>query len=102
MGTLSGGNNAMISIGENCLLGANSGIGISLGDNCIVEAGLYITAGTKIHFFDKDKGAPKILKAFEISGTSNLLFIRDSYLVELLQSKILNYQPLIKELHKND
>ena len=48
MGTLSGGNDVKISIGENCLLGANSGIGISLGDNCTVEAGLYITAGTKV------------------------------------------------------
>ena len=54
MGTLSGGNNTKISIGKNCLLGANSGIGISLGDNCIVEAGLYITAGTKVTIIDKD------------------------------------------------
>jgi 2,3,4,5-tetrahydropyridine-2-carboxylate N-succinyltransferase len=54
MGTLSGGNDIKISIGENCLLGANSGLGISLGDNCTVEAGLYITAGTKITLLDGD------------------------------------------------
>src|SRR5699024_8007494 len=51
MGTLSGGGKEVISIGERCLLGANSGIGISLGDNCIVEAGLYVTAGTKVAVF---------------------------------------------------
>tara|TARA_B100000287_G_scaffold425130_1_gene470943 strand:+ start:2447 stop:3361 length:915 start_codon:yes stop_codon:yes gene_type:complete len=102
MGTLSGGNNAVISIGENCLLGANSGIGISLGDNCIVEAGLYITAGTKIHFFEKDKGAPKILKAFEISGTSNLLFIRDSLSGRVVAKQNTKLSTLNKELHKND
>ena len=55
MGTLSGGNDVTISIGENCLLGANAGLGISLGDNCIVEAGLYLTAGTKIELIDEIK-----------------------------------------------
>ena len=73
MGTLSGGNNTKISIGDNCLLGANSGIGISLGDNCTVEAGLYITAGTKITILDgKDS---KLIKASEISGIENLSLI---------------------------
>ena len=68
MGTLSGGNNTKISIGKNCLLGANSGIGISLGDNCIVEAGLYITAGTKVTIFDKDN-KENFFKARAVSYT---------------------------------
>ncbi|PID98592.1 MAG: 2,3,4,5-tetrahydropyridine-2,6-dicarboxylate N-succinyltransferase [Actinomycetales bacterium] len=73
MGTLSGGGNEVISIGRGCLLGAQAGIGISLGDNCVVEAGLYITAGTKVTLGD---GA--VVKAKELSGKSDLLFIRDS------------------------
>ena len=72
MGTLSGGNDKKISIGENCLLGANSGIGISLGDNCTVEAGLYVTAGTKITMLDN--GVSKIMKAVELSGICNILY----------------------------
>ena len=78
MGTLSGGNNTKISVGKNCLLGANSGIGISLGDNCTVEAGLYITAGTKINIIDKSNQNEIIVKAIELSGKSNLLYMRDS------------------------
>ena len=54
MGTLSGGNKAVISVGERCLLGANSGIGISLGDDCTIEAGLYVTAGTKVTLLIKE------------------------------------------------
>ena len=76
MGTLSGGNDTKIFIGENCLLGANSGIGISLGDNCTVEAGLYLTSGTKITIFDND--VSKIIKAVELSGKPNILYYRDS------------------------
>jgi 2,3,4,5-tetrahydropyridine-2-carboxylate N-succinyltransferase len=72
MGTLSGGGTAVISVGENCLLGANSGIGISLGNECVVEAGLYVTAGTKVSFEGSE------VKALELSGSSGLLFIRDS------------------------
>ena len=78
MGTLSGGNNTKISIGKNCLLGANSGIGISLGDDCTVEAGLYITSGTKVKIIDKDNNKENIVKAIELSGKSNLLYMRDS------------------------
>ena len=63
MGTLSGGNNTKISIGENCLLGANSGIGISLGNNCIVEAGLYITAGTKVNILDDKNNLEDVFRA---------------------------------------
>jgi len=73
MGTLSGGGREIISVGQRCLVGANAGIGISLGDDCVVEAGLYVTAGTKILLPD---GA--VAKARELSGQSGLLFIRDS------------------------
>ncbi|MBB5956200.1 2,3,4,5-tetrahydropyridine-2-carboxylate N-succinyltransferase [Saccharothrix tamanrassetensis] len=73
MGTLSGGGKEVISIGERCLIGANGGVGISLGDDCVVEAGLYITAGTKI---TADDGT--VVKGSALSGVPNLLFIRDS------------------------
>lgn len=73
MGTLSGGGTQVISIGKRCLLGANCGLGISLGDDCVVEAGLYVTAGTKLTTPD---GAS--VKARELSGASNLLFRRNS------------------------
>ncbi|MEV8513961.1 2,3,4,5-tetrahydropyridine-2,6-dicarboxylate N-succinyltransferase [Dactylosporangium sp. NPDC051484] len=73
MGTLSGGGKETISLGERCLLGANSGIGISLGDDCVVEAGSYITAGSKLTLPDG-----RVVKARELSGLSNLLFIRNS------------------------
>ncbi|MDA9112847.1 2,3,4,5-tetrahydropyridine-2,6-carboxylate N-succinyltransferase [Gammaproteobacteria bacterium] len=73
MGTLSGGNNTKISIGKNCLLGANSGLGIPLGDNCIIEAGLYLTSGTKVALYDGS-----IIKASELSNKDNLLFRRNS------------------------
>jgi 2,3,4,5-tetrahydropyridine-2-carboxylate N-succinyltransferase len=73
MGTLSGGGTQVISLGRRCLLGANSGVGISLGDDCVVEAGLYVTAGTRIGLPD---GA--VVKGAELSGASNLLFRRNS------------------------
>jgi 2,3,4,5-tetrahydropyridine-2,6-dicarboxylate N-succinyltransferase len=73
MGTLSGGGKAVISIGERCLLGANSGIGISLGDDCVVEAGCYVTAGTKVTLPDGD-----VVKALELSGSDGVLFRRNS------------------------
>jgi 2,3,4,5-tetrahydropyridine-2-carboxylate N-succinyltransferase len=77
MGTLSGGGKQTISIGERCLLGANSGLGISLGNDCVVEAGTYITAGTKVTL--KTAGAEdRIVKALELSGASNVLFRRNS------------------------
>ncbi|HZJ05231.1 MAG TPA: 2,3,4,5-tetrahydropyridine-2,6-dicarboxylate N-succinyltransferase [Nocardioidaceae bacterium] len=77
MGTLSGGGKQVISIGERCLVGANAGIGISLGDDCVVEAGCYVTAGTKVTVKDMDS-KPKIIKAADLSGTSNVLFRRNS------------------------
>jgi 2,3,4,5-tetrahydropyridine-2,6-dicarboxylate N-succinyltransferase len=73
MGTLSGGGTEIISIGERCLLGANAGLGISLGDDCVVEAGCYITAGSKVALPDG-----RIVKARELSGSDNLLFWRNS------------------------
>jgi 2,3,4,5-tetrahydropyridine-2-carboxylate N-succinyltransferase len=77
MGTLSGGGSEVISIGRRCLVGANAGIGISLGDDCVVEAGCYVTAGTKVTVRDMD-GKPKVVKAAGLSGVSNLLFRRNS------------------------
>ena len=73
MGTLSGGGSEVISIGEGSLVGANAGIGISLGDNCVVEAGLYVTAGTKVRLPDDT-----IVKARELSGKDGVLLRRDS------------------------
>lgn len=72
MGTLSGGGTEVISVGERCLIGANGGLGISLGDDCVVEAGLYVTAGTKVGV------GGKVVKAGEISGISGVLLRRDS------------------------
>lgn len=73
MGTLSGGGKEVISIGQKCLLGANSGLGISLGDNCVIEAGTYITAASKITLPDGE-----VVKAGSLSGANNLLFRRNS------------------------
>jgi len=73
MGTLSGGGTEVISIGKNCLLGANSGVGISLGDDCVVEAGLYVTSGTIVTLPDGDTA-----KGRELSGIENMLFRRNS------------------------
>jgi 2,3,4,5-tetrahydropyridine-2-carboxylate N-succinyltransferase len=77
MGTLSGGGTHRVSIGQRSLLGANSGIGISLGDDCIVEAGLYVTAGTKITLRGGDTDGT-VVSARELSGHSNLLYRRNS------------------------
>jgi 2,3,4,5-tetrahydropyridine-2-carboxylate N-succinyltransferase len=73
MGTLSGGGKEVIRIGERCLVGANAGIGISLGDDCVVEAGLYVTAGTRVTLPDGS-----VVKAAELSGGGNMLFRRNS------------------------
>ena len=73
MGTLSGGGQEMITVGEECLIGANAGIGISLGDRSVVEAGLYVTAGTKVSLPDGN-----VVKARELSGVTDLLFRRNS------------------------
>lgn len=73
MGTLSGGGTEVISVGAGCLIGANAGVGISLGDNCIVEAGLYVTGGSKVTLPDGTTA-----KARELSGASDLLYRRNS------------------------
>ena len=97
MGTLSGGNNVKISVGKRCLLGANSGLGIPLGDDCIIEAGLYLTSGSKVSIIDEDI----IVKASELSGKSNLIFRRNSLTgqVEAVPNK--KSVKLNEELHKN-
>jgi 2,3,4,5-tetrahydropyridine-2,6-dicarboxylate N-succinyltransferase len=78
IGTLSGGGNIVISVGEKCLIGANAGIGIPLGDRCTVEAGLFVTAGTKITLLDADGAPVETAKARELAGKSDLLFRRNS------------------------
>ncbi|HYO38490.1 MAG TPA: 2,3,4,5-tetrahydropyridine-2,6-dicarboxylate N-succinyltransferase [Nocardioidaceae bacterium] len=79
MGTLSGGGTTVISVGRRCLIGANAGIGISLGDDCVVEAGCYVTAGTKVTVpGGLGDTEPRVLKASELSGASNVLFRRNS------------------------
>ncbi len=97
MGTLSGGGTQTISIGKRCLLGANSGVGISLGDDCVVEAGLYVTAGTKVTGPD---GA--VVKARELSGQDGLLYRRSSVtgVVEVL-ARTGNGIALNEALHAN-
>lgn len=99
MGTLSGGGKQVNAIGERSLLGANAGIGISLGDECIVEAGLYVTAGTKVKLPDG-----KIVSARELSGLSGLLFRRHSQTgaVEAIPTDSSRWGGLNSHLHHND
>lgn len=78
MGTLSGGGNIVISIGENSLIGANAGVGIPLGDRCTVEAGLYITSGTKVAVLDDENQLVENVKARDLAGKADLLFRRNS------------------------
>jgi 2,3,4,5-tetrahydropyridine-2-carboxylate N-succinyltransferase len=101
MGTLSGGNNVVISIGKKCLIGANAGVGIPLGDRCTIEAGLYVTASTKVNVLDDNGKEVKKLKAKELAGKSGLLFRRNSQTgaVECLTNK--SAIELNTALHKN-
>jgi 2,3,4,5-tetrahydropyridine-2-carboxylate N-succinyltransferase len=89
MGTLSGGNNVVISVGKGCLIGANAGVGIPLGDRCTIEAGLYITSGSVISVLDDKGQLVKKMKARELSGKSDLLFRRNSQngAIEALSNK---------------
>jgi 2,3,4,5-tetrahydropyridine-2-carboxylate N-succinyltransferase len=98
MGTLSGGGKAVISLGERCLLGANAGLGISLADDCVVEAGLYLTAGTRVTTPDGE-----VVKAQELSGAPNLLYRRNSMTgtVEVLP-RTGGWGGLNAALHAND
>jgi len=97
LGTLSGGGKEQVTVGERCLLGANSGIGISLGDDCVVEAGLYVTAGTPVL-------TPEgVVKARELSGRSNLLFIRDGQTGRVVaRARSGTWGGLNEALHAND
>ncbi|HWM20613.1 MAG TPA: 2,3,4,5-tetrahydropyridine-2,6-dicarboxylate N-succinyltransferase [Ilumatobacteraceae bacterium] len=98
MGTLSGGGTEQVTLGERCLLGANSGIGISLGDDCVVEAGLYITAGTLVKLPDGT-----VAKGREISGISNMLFIRHSQTGAIeARQRSGSWGGLNQALHAND
>ncbi|HTR00766.1 MAG TPA: 2,3,4,5-tetrahydropyridine-2,6-dicarboxylate N-succinyltransferase [Candidatus Acidoferrum sp.] len=78
LGTLSGGNKTVISIGKNCLIGANAGLGIPLGDRCTIEAGLYLTAGSKVSLLDSSGKQVQVVKARDLAGKSDLLFRRNS------------------------
>lgn len=97
MGTLSGGGKEVISVGSGCLLGANSGLGISLGDDCTVEAGLYLTAGTRVTLPDGS-----VVKAASLSGRDGLLFRRNSQsgAVEVLSERV-DWSGLNDQLHAN-
>lgn len=112
MGTLSGGNKNVISIGEKCLLGANAGTGISLGFGCTIEAGLYITAGMKVYLYNQDKQpvnlagevveeGQNITKAMELNGRDNMLFIQDSRDGRVLCKVNTKTIELNEALHKN-
>jgi 2,3,4,5-tetrahydropyridine-2-carboxylate N-succinyltransferase len=97
MGTLSGGGKEVISIGERCLLGANSGLGISLGNDCVIESGTYITAGSKITLPDGN-----VVKARELNGANNLIFRRNSQTGSLeVVPKVGGWDGLNSILHSN-
>ena len=102
MGTLSGGNDIRISVGKNCLLGANSGIGIPLGDNCTVEAGLYITSGTKIQLHDTEGNPTIIKKGLELANSSDLVFLRNSINGMVIAKPNKKSIQLNTQLHTND
>ncbi|MFT6790956.1 MAG: 2,3,4,5-tetrahydropyridine-2-carboxylate N-succinyltransferase [Cellvibrionaceae bacterium] len=102
MGTLSGGGNIIISIGRECLIGANAGVGIPLGDRCTVESGLYITAGTKIHLLDRNDKVVETAKAHELAGKSDLLFRRHSISGTVECKTHLTAIALNEELHANN
>ena len=102
MGTLSGGNEIKISIGEDCLLGANSGLGIPLGDRCTIEAGLYLTGGSKVQVMDQENNVVSTVKASELASKSDLLFIRNS-LSGAIQCKPNKKSVVLNDqLHTND
>lgn len=102
MGTLSGGNSVIISVGEKCLIGANAGTGIPLGDRCTIEAGLYLTAGSKVSILDEDGVETSNVKASELAGKSDLLFRRNSQSgkIECVTNK--TAIQLNEELHANN
>ena len=102
MGTLSGGNAIKISVGEDCLLGANSGLGIPLGDRCTIEAGLYLTGGSKVQVMDQENNVVSTVKASELASKSDLLFMRNS-LSGAIQCKPNKKSVVLNDqLHTND
>ena len=102
MGTLSGGNEVKISVGEDCLLGANSGLGIPLGNRCTIEAGLYLTGGSKVQVMDQENNVVSTVKASELASKSDLLFIRNS-LSGAIQCKPNKKSVVLNDqLHTND
>lgn len=113
MGTLSGGNNHVISIGDNCLIGANAGTGISLGNGCTIAAGLYVYAGKKVALFNKHKQpidqhgnivdmGKNTVKAMALSGRDHLLFIENSQTGQLECHPNQKQIELNEALHTND
>ena len=102
MGTLSGGNNVIISIGEGCLVGANAGVGIPLGDRCTIEAGLYLTAGAVVQLIGNDGQPAEKVKARDLAGKPDLLFRRNSVTgsIEALSNK--SAIELNEELHAHN
>jgi 2,3,4,5-tetrahydropyridine-2,6-dicarboxylate N-succinyltransferase len=102
MGTLSGGGTEIISVGENCLIGANAGIGFPLADGCIVEAGLYVTAGTKVNLLDSNSELIKTAKAREICDIKDILFRRNSLSGTVECVPIKNAISLNEELHAHN
>ena len=102
MGTLSGGGSVIISVGEECLIGANAGLGIPLGNRCTIEAGLFVTAGTKVALLDDARKIVETVAARDLAGRSDLLFRRNSLsgLVECLTNK--SAIELNESLHANN
>jgi 2,3,4,5-tetrahydropyridine-2-carboxylate N-succinyltransferase len=102
MGTLSGGGTTIISVGRNCLIGANAGIGFPLPDGCIVEAGLYVTGGTKVNVLDESGNKTATSKASELANTPNLLYRRNSLSGAVEAVPIRNSVTLNEELHSHN
>lgn len=102
MGTLSGGGSIVISVGEDCLIGANAGTGIPLGDRCTIESGLYITAGTKVSILDTDGKEQRTVKARELANVNDLLFRRNSTTGKIECHANKSVVELNDMLHKNN
>jgi 2,3,4,5-tetrahydropyridine-2-carboxylate N-succinyltransferase len=102
MGTLSGGNDVIISVGEGCLLGANAGLGIPLGDRCTIEAGLYVTGGSKVVVLDAQNNEVETVKAGLLAGKSDLLFRRNSLSGRIEVKTNKSAIELNHELHANN
>ncbi|UTW11588.1 2,3,4,5-tetrahydropyridine-2,6-dicarboxylate N-succinyltransferase [Marinobacterium rhizophilum] len=102
MGTLSGGNNVVISVGENCLLGANAGLGLPLGDRCTIEAGLYLTGSSKVALLDDQNNEVAVLKASELAGKPDMLFRRNSLTGRIEAKTNKSAIELNADLHKHN